>query len=1102
MTAIRPQFIQNGNMDSVQQPRQPFNSMSQTPPNAMHQNTNPMHRAPSNFSPQQAMPRQMRPPQENTPPRNQLPRQNHPPNMVRPPQSPQQFPLHHQQAVIDGLRFSQMDNSKNMMMQGPVTPQQQQQQLRQPIPGSPQTRGQQPIFPHQYRPRAPLQSPQNPPYSHPRNTPPQTMQYRPQGPPALPQRFQQDIQPQMPPSNAGYPVGRFPPLQSQSPRFPNVQQQQQHPQQQQQQPQQLQQQRQFPIRSQVPHQQQQRQLRPTTAPMNDVVPMGMSNLPQPLLPERGSSGDDGPLSPSPIYPRSSEPFNQHQQQNNQRLNQQPTNQSPQMFLSGAHQQGLPVSQQNWQQPSPFQTNQSSNLPMSVGQIPPNHPDYINVSTNQKPHSNQALPQGLPYGQNQQMVPRNMLPNQQPLHQPQSPMQQQQQQLPRGPFTPQPQPQQIPQQFSKPSNQPQSLPPQIYQQSSTPSSGIGGRPPNAPASMNMLDSDSITPRYVEQFPAFQQPIKSMHELSPASQNQPIIPKQPINVFANQQIGQTQLPFTTQQQRPSAPPMQPSHNFTPGPQYDNQFAAPTPQLYSGSLVAATNVPASLLTGKPLMSSSQQDSVVSNILSKPMSATQTQPGFHQQSEQMGQLNLQQFQLQQAMMFQQQQQMFNTMLQNQKNQTKSEEEAKIHNLELQLESIKELLKEKTEEKAVPKQDTDTNKASMEQLQMQILKLLVAKQDADKENTADTKLLTAKHLVNNSTSPRPPDAKKVGSENLLADVILPRNIEEGIVPPSTSDEISTGISSDVEQKPFYEPEVDRKQVKKQRKDRKDSDDLVVPRSSVENNGVDQDRTEPVKLNYDDRNNSIESGLVEPRKPEETVPTDDTPSLPTVTPPTPSDDVPPCPKKPTTPTSPDELIKPRDEIDKEKTASVDAMLNEKISGGESSISAETAKDGVGVGSGGRVMKRSLTKNLSEDRFSPISSPLMARKFGQQRSSPRNSPDVSGRSSLRNSPILIANGQAVQLDDMDTKERKISEVIDHRHLARQLGRMSFYVGEPDELLWRKYIGELSLQVDKFSNHCKDLCKPHPDLNIDGFKMIWDVSLFIVVFICLCDIYQVK
>ena len=128
------------------------------------------------------------------------------------------------------------------------------------------------------------------------------------------------------------------------------------------------------------------------------------------------------------------------------------------------------------------------------------------------------------------------------------------------------------------------------------------------------------------------------------------------------------------------------------------------------------------------------------------------------------------------------------------------------------------------------------------------------------------------------------------------------------------------------------------------------------------------------------------------------------------------------------------------------------------------------------------------KHTPKSSPLLA----QKNLTPRSSPVLKKRN-LRNSPILNGSGQVVQLDDIDYRERKLSDLIDHRHLARQLGRLSFYVGEPDEIVWRSYINELDAAVNKLHTECKTLCKTIPDMKIDGFMKIWNVSISVLLFL---------
>lgn len=133
---------------------------------------------------------------------------------------------------------------------------------------------------------------------------------------------------------------------------------------------------------------------------------------------------------------------------------------------------------------------------------------------------------------------------------------------------------------------------------------------------------------------------------------------------------------------------------------------------------------------------------------------------------------------------------------------------------------------------------------------------------------------------------------------------------------------------------------------------------------------------------------------------------------------------------------------------------------------------------GRKISAKSTPNIAR-KISARSSPVIARK-----TSSKSSPNVSNLSSpnlsARSSPI---RQQSVQLDDVDNKERSLSTLIDHRHLARQLGRLSFYVSEPDEIVWRSYIKELKVSVNKLREECKNLCKPVDNENEDGFGLIW-------------------
>ena len=70
--------------------------------------------------------------------------------------------------------------------------------------------------------------------------------------------------------------------------------------------------------------------------------------------------------------------------------------------------------------------------------------------------------------------------------------------------------------------------------------------------------------------------------------------------------------------------------------------------------------------------------------------------------------------------------------------------------------------------------------------------------------------------------------------------------------------------------------------------------------------------------------------------------------------------------------------------------------------------------------------------------------------------------------------------------------DHRHLSRQLGRMSYIVSDPDDVRWQHYISELDAAARELHLLCKSLCKPVDKSHIDGFQKIWNVSLYIYIF----------
>lgn len=97
----------------------------------------------------------------------------------------------------------------------------------------------------------------------------------------------------------------------------------------------------------------------------------------------------------------------------------------------------------------------------------------------------------------------------------------------------------------------------------------------------------------------------------------------------------------------------------------------------------------------------------------------------------------------------------------------------------------------------------------------------------------------------------------------------------------------------------------------------------------------------------------------------------------------------------------------------------------------------------------------------------------------------GKSDTNNSVIASSSSQSVQLDDIDQRHRKVMGADDHRHLARQLGRLSFYVGGPEETVWLTYIQELDVAVSKLHIECRSLCKRAENMDGDGFFRIWNV-----------------
>ena len=71
--------------------------------------------------------------------------------------------------------------------------------------------------------------------------------------------------------------------------------------------------------------------------------------------------------------------------------------------------------------------------------------------------------------------------------------------------------------------------------------------------------------------------------------------------------------------------------------------------------------------------------------------------------------------------------------------------------------------------------------------------------------------------------------------------------------------------------------------------------------------------------------------------------------------------------------------------------------------------------------------------------------------------------------------------------QISDLEDHRHLSRQLGRMSYIVSDPEDIRWQSYITELDAAAAELHLLCKSLCKTVEKTQIDGFQKIWNVSL---------------
>ena len=224
-----------------------------------------------------------------------------------------------------------------------------------------------------------------------------------------------------------------------------------------------------------------------------------------------------------------------------------------------------------------------------------------------------------------------------------------------------------------------------------------------------------------------------------------------------------------------------------------------------------PASLSTGKPLMTPSKQDPVISNILGHG----QTPAASLQQSVPMPEImNL--------LMLQQQQ--INNMMEKQKTKEKDEEQAKIQSLQVQLESLKESLKAANE-----------HQASREGMDKMILSLLMNKQDTPSTTkneiaptipqtnssyqvpSASTQMLTTKEVVNSSTSPRPPSTDD--NRCVSPEIIMPRSFAEqppshAVVPPISPTESQKSFTSTTttdeatiicaDRTPFYEPKLDQ----------------------------------------------------------------------------------------------------------------------------------------------------------------------------------------------------------------------------------------------------------------------------------------------------------
>ena len=183
--------------------------------------------------------------------------------------------------------------------------------------------------------------------------------------------------------------------------------------------------------------------------------------------------------------------------------------------------------------------------------------------------------------------------------------------------------------------------------------------------------------------------------------------------------------------------------------------------------------------------------------------------------------------------------------------------------------------------------------------------------------------------------------------------------------------------------------------------------------------------------------------------------------------------------SDDDLIFPRQTINEKKE-----MKNR-----SNTIQAETSKDEVHPVNS--PSSTSVIKKVSSQVSKIISPPSSER--GSNKSSPSGSRNASPILTRKKDSIIfnqgraspLINGQNVQLDDIEHHEP-----IDHRHLARQLGRMSFYVGEPDERKWRKYITQLDNSAKKLHEECITLCKPNVDTKIAGFQKIWNVSFCLI------------